>query len=171
MNAPRRQRIPALLGMLSLVVIGALVIFAAPRALQALHFGGPDIREAKQVICPGPPASALGIPAITPRNDCTPSFTVQDVLDYENTHPFAAMRVEAVGKPTITKVWFITSGVASQQMSGESTGRSDDALVCYVELHGAFRTGSAPGGEPTEHTGIAVQIFDAHTGNLLVDGG
>jgi len=35
-----------------------------------------------------------------------PSFTVQDALDYENTQPFAAMRIEAVGKPAITKIWF-----------------------------------------------------------------
>jgi hypothetical protein len=171
MNAPRRLLIPALLGMLSLVVIGALVIFAVPRALHALHLGGPDIREAAQVMCPGPPSSALGIPAIAPRNDCTPSFTVQDVLDYESAHPFATRRTEAVGKLTITKIWFITSAEAGQQMSGESVGIPDGALVCYVEFYGTFRTGSSPGGEPTERTGTATQVFDAHTGNLLVAGG
>jgi hypothetical protein len=139
-----------------------------------VHLGGPDIREAKQVLYPGPPSSALGVPATTPRNDCTPSFTAQDVLDYENTQPFAVMRVEAVGEQAITKIWFITSVAASQQMSGESgesTGLADDALVCYVEFYGTFRTGSAPGGEPTGRTGTAVQVFDAHAGNLLVVGG
>src|SRR5215831_8599730 len=98
MNAPRRLLIPALVGMLSLVVIGALAIFAFPRAQTALHLGGPDICEAKQIICPAPSlvpaynapnAPALGGPAITPRNDCAPSFTVRDVLDYESAHPFA----------------------------------------------------------------------------------
>ena len=171
MHAPRRLLIPSLIGLVALVVVGALAIFAAPRALQTLHLGGPDIREAAQVTCPGPSSSALGLPAIAPHNDCTPSFTAQDVLDYENTHPFAAMRVEAVGKPKITKIWFITSAEASGQMHGESTGLSDDALVCYVEFYGTFRTGSAPGGEPTERTGTASQVFDAHTGNLLVAGG
>jgi len=55
-------------------------------------------------------------------------------------------------------------------MHGESTGLFDDALVCYVEFYGTFRTGSAPEGEPTERTGTAQQVFDAHTGNLLVAG-
>jgi hypothetical protein len=181
MNAPRRLLIPSLIGLLALVVVGALAIFAVPRTLQALHLGGPDIREAKQVICPGPSpvpayngpdAPPLGLPAITPRNDCTPSFTAQDVLDYENTHPFTTRRTEPVGKPTITKIWFITSAEASGQMAGESTGLSDVTLVCYVEFYGTFRSyAPVPGSKPMEHTGTGSQVFDAHTGNLLVAGG
>jgi hypothetical protein len=180
MNAPRRRLIPLLAGVLALVVIAALAIFAVPRTIQALHLGGPDIREAKQVICPGPSpvpayngpdAPPLGGPAIAPRSDCTPSFTAQDVLDYENAHPFGAMRVQAVGKPKITKIWFITSAEASGQMQGESTGLFDDALVCYVEFYGTFHVYGPPGSKPGEHTGTAVQVFDAHTGNLLVEGG
>src|SRR5690349_6046680 len=142
MNAPRRLRIPVVIAVLALVVVGALAIFAVPRAITAIRYGGIDVHEAKQVVCPGPSpvpayngpdAPPLGAQAIAPRNDCTPSFTAQDVLDHENTHPFATMRTEPVGKPTITKIWFITSAEASGQMAGESTGLSDDALVCYVE--------------------------------------
>ena len=155
-HAPRRLLIPSLIGLLALVVVGALAIFAAPRALQTLHLGGPDIREAAQVSMPRAFIEHIGLPAIAPHNDCTPSFTARDgASTSENTHPFAAMRVEAVGKPKITKIWFITSAEASGQMHGESTGLSDDALVCYVEFYGTFRTGSAPGGEPTERTGTA----------------
>jgi len=180
MNAQRRLLIPTLVGVLSLVVIGALAIFALPRAFRALHLGGPDIREAKQIICPAPSpvpaynapdAPALGAPALTPRNNCAPSFTMQDVLDYENAHPFATMHSDPVGKLTITKIWFITSAEASQQMGGESTGLPDDALVCYVEFYGTFRSYGPPGSNPIEHTGVAQQVFDAHTGNLLVEGG
>jgi hypothetical protein len=171
MNAPRRLLIPTLVGLLTLIVVGALAIFAVPRAMTALRFGGMDIREAAQMTCPGPSSTAFGIPAISPRNNCTPSFTARDVLDYENAHPFAAMRVEAVGKPAITKIWFLTSAEASQQMHGESIGIPDDALVCYVEFYRIFRKGSGPGGEPTERMGTAQQVFDAHTGNLLVAGG
>jgi hypothetical protein len=181
MRPPRRLLIPSLVGLLALVVVGALAIFAVPRTLQALHLGGPDIREAKQVICPGPSpvpayngpdAPPLDAPAIAPRNNCSPSFTVQDVLDYENTHPFETMRTEPVGKLTITKIWFITSAEASGQMQGESTGIPDDALVCYVEFYGTFRSyAPMPGSKPREHTGTGSQVFDAHTGNLLVAGG
>jgi len=170
MNAPRRPRIPVVIAVLTLVVVGALAIFAVPRAITAIRYGGIDVREA-QATCPGPTSSTLGVPAITPRNDCTPSFTVQDVLDYESAHPFATMRSEPVGKPTITKIWFITSAEASGQMAGESIGLSDDAVVCYVEFHGTFRSYGPPGSKPVEHTGTGVQVFDAHTGNLLVEGG
>jgi hypothetical protein len=169
MSTPRRLLIPSLIGLLALVVVGALAIFAIPRAITAIRYGGIDVREA-QATCPGPSSSTLGLPAIAPRNDCTPSFTAQDVLDYEDAHPFATKGAEPVGKPKIIKVWFITSAEASGQMHGESTGLSDDALVCYVEFYGTFRTGFAPGVKPTERTGAATQVFDAHTGNLLVSG-
>jgi hypothetical protein len=56
-------------------------------------------------------------------------------------------------------------------MAGESIGLSDDALVCYVEFYGTFRSSGPPGSKPVEHTGTGVQVFDAHTGNLLVEGG
>jgi hypothetical protein len=181
MNAPRRLLIPSLVGVLALVVVGALAIFAVPRTLQALHLSGPDIREAKQVTCPGPSpvpayngpdAPPLGTPAIAPRNDCAPSFTVQDVLDYESAHPFTGgMRTEPVGKLTITKIWFITSAEASGQMQGEFIGIPYDALVCYVEFYGTFRSYAPfPGSKPMEHTGTGSQVFDAHTGYMLVEG-
>jgi hypothetical protein len=170
MNAPRRLLLPPLIALLALVVVGALAILAAPRVLTAIRYGGIDVREAPAT-CPGQATSTLGVPAISPHNDCTPSFSAQDVIDYENTHPFATRRTEPVGKPKITKIWFVTSAEASGQMAGESTGLSDAALVCYVEFYGTFRTGLAPGGEPTERTGAASQVFDAHTGNLLVAGG
>jgi hypothetical protein len=57
-------------------------------------------------------------------------------------------------------------------MHGESTGLSDDALVCYVEFYGTFRSYAPfPGSKPMEHTGTASQVFAAHTGHLLVAGG
>lgn len=60
----------------------------------------------------------MGVPAITPRNDSTPSFTVDDVLAYERTHPFSATRLTAVGKTTVIKVLLITSSEAGQRMGG-----------------------------------------------------
>jgi hypothetical protein len=169
MNAPRRLLIPLLVGVLALVMVGALAILAVPGALTALHDGGIDIREA-QATCPTLPSSTLGASAITPRNDCTPSFTAQHVLAFENAHPFVG-HLEVVGKPKISKIWFITSAEARGQMQGESTGLSDDALVCYVEFYGTFRVYGIPdpnASKSVEHPGKAQQLFDAHTGNLLV---
>jgi hypothetical protein len=180
MNAPRRPLIPSWVGLLALVAVGALAIFTVPRAHTAPHLGGPDVRHAKRVVCPGPPttpacngadAPPLGASAISPRDDCAPSCTAQDVLDYENTHPFATMRAEPVGKLTLTKIWSITSAEASGQMQGETTSLAGDARVCYVEFSGTFRSyAPVPGSKPVEHAGVALQVFDAHTGNLLVAG-
>jgi hypothetical protein len=41
MNAPRRLLIPSLVGLLALVVVGALVIFAVPRAITELRRESP----------------------------------------------------------------------------------------------------------------------------------
>jgi hypothetical protein len=85
---------------------------------------------------------------------------------------FVTMRSEPVGTPKITKIWFITSAEASRRMAGESIGIPNDALVCYVEFYGTFRSyAPIPGSKPMEHTGTGAQVFDAHTGNLLVEGG
>ena len=50
-----------------------------------------------------------------------------------------------------------------------STGLPDDALVCYVELRGALTFAAAPGVTLTFQRGY--EVFDAHTGNLLMWGG
>jgi hypothetical protein len=44
----------------------------------------------------------------------------------------------------------------------------DETLVCYVELTGNLEF-PAPSGTVTYHKGY--ELFDAHTGNLLMAGG
>ena len=46
----------------------------------------------------------------------------------------------------------------------------DDALLCVVELYGSYRF-YPPMGPLSEHTGTMHEVFDAHTGNLLMNGG
>ncbi len=122
--------------------------------------------------CPGPLyQSDGGGSAIPPRNNCTPSFTVQDALDYEHTHPFGNMRMVSIGQPKVTKVLFITSAQASQRIGGAEIGLPDDALVCYVELYGTYRFMPPFGVQGGTHSGTMHDIFDAHTGTLLVSGG
>lgn len=114
----------------------------------------------------------FGVPSITPHNDCTPSFTVQDVLAFEHSHPFGNHRMVSMGQSKVTKVLFITSAQASQRIGGEWIGLPDDALVCFVELYGTYRFLSPfPSIPDSIHTGTMHNIFDAHTGNLLVSGG
>lgn len=123
--------------------------------------------------CPGPSYATTGqeslTPAIAPRNDRTPSFTARDVLDYERTHPFMNHRMKPAGRPTVTKVLFITSAEASKRLGGEWIGLPDDALVSFVELYGTY-TFASPFGQVSQRTGTMRQVFDAHTGVLLLSG-
>jgi hypothetical protein len=111
----------------------------------------------------------------SPQSRGTPSFTVHDVLAHEQAHPFANHRMQSEGQPKVTKELFITSAQASQRLEGEWIGLPDDALVCFVELYGTYRfyppSLGGGGGGVTERTGTMHEIFDAHTGNLLVSGG
>jgi hypothetical protein len=124
-------------------------------------------------VCPGKPQYAkgssrlvlLGVPAIVPRNDCTPSYTAQDVVAYVNQGLHLG-KIAVVGRPTVTRVLFTTSRHAGELMQGQSVGLADDAVVCYVELSGTFTGGSAPGVTPTV-THTAAIVFDGHSGNML----
>jgi hypothetical protein len=115
---------------------------------------------------------ALGLPAITPRNTAvgasTPTFTTDDVVQYVHAHPMPDASLSGP-KPVITRIAFLTSREVSTRLKGESTGVPDDTLLCYVELSGTFTFSGSSGVTVTYHTGV--EVFDAHTGNLLITGG
>jgi len=122
-----------------------------------------------------------GVQAITPTSPGTtgntPGFTVNDVKAY-----LAASGAPATapgGHYTVEKIVFISAKEASTLMRGESTGRPDNALVCYVLLKGPFTIDISLPPPPQGKTwGKPVypkeseieEVFDAHTGNLLVWG-
>jgi hypothetical protein len=118
------------------------------------------------------PASAgtLGIPAIHPRTTtadaATPAFTRSDVEQFINNNPMP--RILGPWKPVIVKVMFSTSLQVST-MLGENTGVPDATLLCYVELQGTISFASPDGTPVTYQRGY--EVFDAHTGNLLIVGG
>jgi outer membrane protein assembly factor BamB len=97
-----------------------------------------------------------------------PAFTVADVEQYFARHP----TLTTAGKPgKIVKIEFITSKEASVLMRGESTGLPDDALVCYVELHGPFVLDvSVPRGAKLPSAPNVYYVFDAQTAKSLVFG-
>lgn len=166
-----------LAGIAAAVIAAGFAIVLLPHAMgwgastsSTASTGSIEVATAAKTVCPGTQSGqAMGLPAITPRNNCTPSFTVQDVVDYERAHPFSNHRMTPVGAPKLTKVLFITSAEASKRMGNVWIGLPDDALVCFVELSGTYRF-SPPMGPASEHTGTMHQVFDAHTGNLLVSG-
>jgi hypothetical protein len=125
---------------------------------------------------PGIPAIPIHANATTAN---TPAFTVADVQQYVNRTGFLGGSLLPGAHLTILKIQFMTSKQASVLLQGESTGLPDDALVCYVQLHGPSALngvglsvppipGKTKGAVLTSPT--ADEVFDAHTGNLLVYG-
>ncbi len=122
------------------------------------------------LVCPGPTdtVSERGIPVIHPRNNCTPSFTVQDVRDYL-AHAVPLGKIEVIGQPTVAQVVFLTIrdlGQATHDSEWEANYPSD-LVVCYVALHGAFRVFGPITSHPPNTVSNASIVFDAHTGNEL----
>lgn len=78
--------------------------------------------------------------------------------------------VSTSGQIVIEKIAFVTSREVSLTLKGERTGLPDDSLVCYVELQGAFTFPAPPGRAPGVVHKV-YEVFDAHTGNLLMLGG
>lgn len=111
-----------------------------------------------------------GRPAIQPYLDAIPAFTEDDVRQYVATHSFGGFRFRSIGQPTISKIVYGTRQAVSGELLQNSTRISPDQMVFYVELPGTFpfSGGPAPGKTATYHLGF--EIFDAQTGNILVEG-
>ena len=130
---------------------------------------GPDGARPRSPV-PGRPAIQPRWPATTGK---TPGFTADDVAQYTKVHGFAGGPTVSGDEPAITKVMFIGGGEARKLLGGETVDRPDDYLVCYVELSGPFLLSgmSLPPGVKPAIVQTAFEVFDAHTGNLLVFGG
>jgi hypothetical protein len=169
----RRRNI--LLGTLALAVVVATiggVGYALHTRTQAQADGKsyPGLHAPVSVVCPGPTSSTTtgqGGRGIRPRNDCTPSFTQQDVRDYVAHGAFLGFGFQADGQPTVTRVIFLTIGdldrVGRQQI-GRPVNTPADMLVCYAELSGPFTLYGV--GSPESLSTISM-VFDAHTGTTL----
>ncbi len=158
---------PVVLGSIAFcLVIGASVSLLLPHLLWAPT-------PVATTVCPGAPTAGHGIPAIPARNTCTPAFTTEDVRAYF-AGTYSLGDINRTGSHlTITQILFTSAGDARRLMGGESVGLPDEAVVCYVELHGVLRPQnmSLLQGSPTTHPAVATAtvrvIFDAHTGNEL----
>jgi hypothetical protein len=180
----RRRNI--LLGTLALAVVVATiggVAYALHTRTQAQADGKsyPGLHGPVSVVCPGPPYGTIGQgplkgrpqhysgqPSIRPRNDCTPSFTQQDVRDYVAHGAILGFGFQGDGQPTVTRVIFLTIGDLGRATGDRNweTNNPADMLVCYAGLSGTFSV-SDGFGPPTSINAASI-VFDAHTGNTLV---
>src|SRR5215831_5753709 len=103
---------------------GALLA-AAAAAIVVLGFGAVYLAHARQsagaslngqypglsgqvtVVRPAHKLTTEGAPGITPRTDCPPAFTAQAVREYL-TRGFSMDKIGAAGKPTVTRIVFLT---------------------------------------------------------------
>lgn len=120
-----------------------------------------------------------GSPAIQPHasaNASGPAFTTDDVIAFFNKYGFFAGPVVSGAHLQILTIQFVTAKQASQLMVGESVGRPDSYLVCYVKVRGPFLLTNVRGGPNLPNVKAPATatygdaVFDAHTGNLLVWG-
>lgn len=103
-----------------------------------------------------------------------PAFTQTDVEQFLGEHPLFAVMSPAAGK--VSKVLFIPAKQASDQLNGESIGRPDGALVCWVEVQGPLDPSAMASVPDIGHIKLGVAkpaqrgilIFDALTGNFLL---
>ena len=116
-----------------------------------------------------PNLDPVGIAAIRPtagpQGPSVPAFTADDARAYVAAHPIP----QAQGRPySVTRVSFLSSGVVNTQL-GVAAGVDDSRLLCVVELHGTFTMPKFPAGPPGPTVSTYYQLFDARTGNLLLE--
>ncbi len=158
------------------VILGILVICSLGIIVFALStVGGVQAQKPSHLANASASQQPIGIPAITPTlNSATPNsptFTVEDVIQYIAKHGFNGGPTVTGNNPQIHVIDFISSKEASTRLSGASIGLPDTAVVCYVELGGPFQVEGSlpPGAPPFPQSNIGVDIFDAQTGNLVME--
>lgn len=159
---------------IGILVVGLIVIGLTSETTSARGYTAP-------YSAPAAPSQTrpVGVPAIHPHSSAngsaaagtepSPTFSVSDAVTYVKTHSIP--RAVAVhGTLSVATAKFMSSKAASTTLKGESIGLPDDATVCYVELQGATVSFAGPGGTVVTFSRV-YELFDAQSGNLLMDGG
>ena len=165
--------------LLALVLVGIAGLTGESATAAAIKPPAPppghQAYQASQSYVPGNPAIKPSTSQNALPNTSGPAFTQADVIAFFQQYGFFAGPVVQGAQLQILTIQFVPAKQASQMMHGESVGRPDDYLVCYVKVKGPFllthihgAPGSNANAPKTAESGDAV--FDASTGNLLVWG-
>jgi hypothetical protein len=167
---------------LKVMFVCALVLAAsAMLAASPFHYPRAPVPYPRApTTCPGPSSPVDGVPAIRPRNGCTPSFTEQDVRSYLAANRQLALAFEPnyiafVGTPQIVSIQFLSLHALNLNRDPYAPAwRLSDRVVCYVSLQGTYFPIYGPRrlpDHPVRHfPRSAYIVFDAHTGNVLDSG-
>jgi hypothetical protein len=118
--------------------------------------------------------SPVGSPAIVPSivgAGPTAAFTGDDVIQYNNTLSKRSFgeRGISTAPPTVARIEFLTERELRTRFR-ITTGWPGNTLFCYVQYSGTFLYSRGPWQRSVITTHTALEIFHAHTGNLIVSG-
>jgi hypothetical protein len=114
-------------------------------------------------------APPTGVPGINPHLNAVPAFTADEMARYASTTPPQGTLTWS-GPPTVVQTAFLPSETVSALLGGLDVGRLKGTLIGYVELKGSFLFAAPVPAHPTPYS-FAFEVFDVHTGNLLLYGG
>jgi hypothetical protein len=173
----RRHRPLIAVGICAAFLLGtlAVLVLVDPVGARAVATAVPPTTIPRQggVTPPAsPPPATLdqpGSPAIRPATVSTDpalrSFSADDARSYIANHPHPDQAVGAA-PATITSVEFLPAQTIDARLGG-NTGMRPTTLLCLVTLHGSFDLAGPHGVSRSAET--AYLIFDAHSGNIVVE--
>ena len=142
---------------------------AAPTATRV---GVPPRRQFLTTTIDGTPGEPALIPVATPPSPDEPAFSQGEICAYVRTHPPHGNGITTNAAPDyrVTAIMLTTLG-QFDLMFGESGIAPADTLVYVVELAGQFTISGGPAPAFANNYPSYVEVFDAHTGRLLIEGG
>ena len=157
--------------LISLIVLLCLIIVGGVINANASSYSSRGAAQITQVK-PHPKIGPPGYDAIMPRNNSPIAITADDVRQFTQKSGFAGGPTLTGKPPVITMLKFMTSKQA-RALTGDELGLPDSAMVCYVVLRGPFNpigVSGPPGTYVPSSIMDGYEIFDAHTGRLIVWG-
>jgi hypothetical protein len=111
-------------------------------------------------------------PVATPASPDQPAFSQEEVCAYARTHPPHGSKITTNAAPDyqVTAITLTTLG-QFDLMFGVGAIAPADTLVYVVELAGQFTMSGGPGPGVSNSYPNYVDVFDAHSGRLLIEGG
>lgn len=152
------------------LLIGALLSLTSGCSKQSPQVPKQSTKAPKPITPVEPAPGAVGLPA-SGRAAITPAANAQitdaQVRSYVLSHrvPRALQATNVV----ILSTSFISSQQVRSLLHSANLGVPDQEPMCLVIMSGKFVFSGPPGQTPTFP--IAVEVFDARTGNLLQSGG
>lgn len=155
----------------SVIVVGYIEKTQAQGPAPLVNHLNPYVSQPlRRVQIPGASAIIPHLHAATAHSN-TPTYTTDDVKQFilKKHLPWGFLQKNA--HLTFKKVAFMTAKESSQLPLGDDLDRPDNAIVCYVLVHGPFTLAGLHLNGPVRPEAMKAEygtmVFDGVTGNLL----